>query len=119
MVRASAAAEKAGFRSVSVVSSGFLRQAHAIGEALGAANLAVAEYPGVPMTDSKEELRKKVEEVLIENVIKGLTTQVEDAVKPAEPGPRDIVFTGTLGEVQEFFYKNLWSDGLPIVPPTL
>lgn len=118
-MRASAAAEKAGVRSVSVVASGFVRQAQAIAKALGAENLAIAEYPGVILIDSKEELRKKVEEVVIENVIKGLTTPVEDAVKPDEPGPREIIFKGTLGEVQEFFHKNLWTEGLPIIPPTI
>ncbi|MBI2908489.1 MAG: hypothetical protein HYX92_12665 [Chloroflexi bacterium] len=119
MVRASAAAERAGVRSVSVVASGFVQQAHAIARALGAANLAVAEYPGVPMIDSKEELRRKVAESLVNSIIAGLTTPVADAAKPAEPGPRDIVFRGTLDEVEEFFYKNMWSEGLPIVPPTL
>ena len=34
-------------------------------------------------------------------------------------GPRAIVFRGTLHEVQEYFHQNLWSDGLPIIPPTL
>jgi hypothetical protein len=36
-----------------------------------------------------------------------------------EPGPGDIVFEGDLDEVNRFFYENDWSDGLPIVPPTL
>ncbi|MBI2907331.1 MAG: hypothetical protein HYX92_06735 [Chloroflexi bacterium] len=112
-------AEKAGLPSVSIVASGFLRQAHAIARALGTENIAVAEYPGVPMTDSREELRKKVEEVLTENIVKGLTTQAADARKPAEPAPRDIVFKGTLREVLELFHRNLWTDGLPVVPPTL
>ncbi|MBI2910364.1 MAG: hypothetical protein HYX92_22190 [Chloroflexi bacterium] len=64
-------------------------------------------------------MRKKVESVLINNIIKGLTTPVEDTVKLVEPGHRDIVFRGTFEEVDEFFYSNLWTDGLPIVPPTL
>ncbi|MBI2910362.1 MAG: hypothetical protein HYX92_22180 [Chloroflexi bacterium] len=118
MVRASVAAEKAGVRAVSIVASGFLRQAEAVARALGAQNLAVAEYPGVPMTDSKEELQRKVEEVLVKNVVAGLTTPIAEAAKPAEPGPRDIVFRGALREVHEFFYRNLWTEGLPIVPPT-
>ncbi|MFC1966247.1 hypothetical protein ACFLWI_04800, partial [Chloroflexota bacterium] len=44
---------------------------------------------------------------------------VEVAIRPVEPGPRDIVFKGTLREVNDFFYDNLWTDGLPIIPPTL
>ncbi|MBI2909558.1 MAG: hypothetical protein HYX92_18100 [Chloroflexi bacterium] len=119
MLRASAVAEKAGVRTASIVATGFLKQAHAIARAQGGENMAVAEYPGVPMIDSPEELRRKVAEVVVENIIKGLTTPARDAVKPAEPGPKDIVFKGTLDEVQQFFYKNMWSEGLPIIPPTV
>ncbi|MFH1485945.1 MAG: hypothetical protein ABIH46_07735 [Chloroflexota bacterium] len=119
MVRASVAAERAGVRSVSLVSSGFVQQAHAIAKALGAASLGIAEYPGVPMTDSKEELRRKVEKALVEEAVRGLITPATGSAKPVEPGPRDIVFKGTLEEVHELFYENLLSDGLPIVPPTM
>ncbi|MBI2906635.1 MAG: hypothetical protein HYX92_03145 [Chloroflexi bacterium] len=119
MVRASAVAEKAGVTSVSIVASGFMRQGGAVAKALGVENLALAEYPGLPMIDSKEELRRKVEDVLVGNVVRGLTMPARDAVKPVEPGPKDTVFRGTLEEVQEFFYDNLWTDGLPIMPPTL
>ncbi|MBI2908318.1 MAG: hypothetical protein HYX92_11775 [Chloroflexi bacterium] len=119
MVRASAVAEKIGIRSVSLVASGFVRQAHAIAQAIGGENMAIAEYPGHPMIDTGEMLRSKVEVTVVKNVIAGLTTPLKDAVKPVEPGPHDIVFRGTVDEVQEFFYSNLWSEGLPIVPPTL
>ncbi|MFH1486164.1 MAG: hypothetical protein ABIH46_08845, partial [Chloroflexota bacterium] len=119
VVRAAAAAEKAGVRSVCIATSGFAQQAHAIAEALGIANLAVTEYPGVIMMDGKEELRRKVEEVLVNNVISGLTAPRGESRKPVEPEARDIVFKGSLMEVQEFFYRNLWSDGLPILPPAL
>ena len=118
-MRASVAAEKAGIPTASIVSTGFLVQGQAIAKALGMPNLAIAEYPGVIMTDSKEELQKKVEEILLDNIIKGLTTPVKEAVKPVEPEPRDIIFKGDLDEVTEFFISNLWTDGLPIIPPTL
>jgi len=32
---------------------------------------------------------------------------------------REIVFTGSFEEVNELFLRNQWSDGLPIVPPTI
>lgn len=104
---------------MSIVASGFVKQAHATAKAMGAENLAVAEYPGVPMIDSHEELRRKVEQTLIENIVKGLTTSAAAGTKPVEPEPRDIVFRGDLDEVQDFFYENMWSEGLPIIPPTI
>ena len=120
-MRASIAAERAGVRSVSIVSTGFVGQGRVVAEAQGIPNLVIVEYPGVIMTDSKEELRKKVEGIIVNNVIKGLSAAVEGTVtaNPAEPSSRDIIFKGNLGEVNGFFNKNLWTDGLPIIPPTI
>ncbi len=118
-MRASVAAEKAGFPSVSIVLTGFLGQAKAVAQALGIKNIALAEYPGIVSMDSREELRRKVTDTVVPNIITGFTRQFEGAAEQVEPAPRDIVFTGSLDEVQEHFYKNLWTDGLPIIPPTL
>ena len=113
------AAEKAGVPATSIVSTGFLAQARVIAQSQGITNLPTAEYPGVIMMDGKEELQKKVEEVLVDNIIEALTMPVKEAVKPIEPGPGDIIFTGNLEEVNDFFGEKLWTDGLPIIPPTL
>ena len=118
-MRASAAAEKAGYPSVSIVSSGFLGQAQSIAQSLGIQNISVAEYPGVIATDNESDLKKKVTEIVIENVVKGMTRPVMAVPKPKEPQPAETVFEGTLDEVQEFFTRRLWSDGLPIIPPTV
>ena len=118
-MRASVAAEKAGFPSVSIVLTGFLGQAKAVAQAMGIKNIALAEYPGIVNMDSKEELHRKVMGTVVNNIITGFTRQVGDIVERAEPAPRDIIFEGSLDEVQQHFYKNLWTDGLPIIPPTL
>jgi len=86
---------------------------------MGIKNIALAEYPGIVAMDIKEELRRKVTEILVKNIIAGFTRQVEDTAPRVEPAPRDIVFKGSLEAVQEHFYKNQWTDGLPIIPPTL
>jgi len=118
VARASVAAEKAGVPTVSIVTTGFLGQAQAVAQALGVQNLPIAEYPGVVATDSTEDLKKKVSGIVINNIIKGLTGPVVQVARPKEPQPGDIVFEGTLDEVQEFFTRRLWTDGLPIIPPT-
>ncbi len=123
-MRASVAAEKEGIRSVSIVTTGFLRQARATAQALGLSNLAIAEYRGVPMTDSHLSLQDKVVESMVDDVVKGLTTSSETMapVKTEDrdkPSPRAIIFKGTLGDVQEYFHSNLWTDGLPVIPPTI
>jgi hypothetical protein len=86
---------------------------------LGIQGLPVAEYPGVVATDSKEELKRKVTNILFNNITSALSKPVKEAVKHREPLQNDIVFKGTLDEVQEFFIRRQWTDGLPIIPPTM
>ncbi len=98
---------------------GFAAQASAIGKADGILNLPIAEYPGNISLHSKEEVRKNVEEVVFDQVVEALTKiAVETEAAVVEPEPREVVFKGTFEEVNEHFYQQQWSDGLPIVPPT-
>jgi len=122
VLRASAAVERAGVPSVSVISTGFLKQAAVVARGLGLPDLAIAEFPGVPMTDSADELRRKVEEQLLPRVIAGLTAKIEAKAArsvAAGPQPRDIACRGTIDTIDDYFYRQFWSDGLPIMPPTV
>jgi len=106
--------------TVSIVGSDFMKQAALISKGLGLA-LAVAEYPGAPMVDGEAAVRTKVLENLLPAIISGLTSETRQepvSAAIAEPQAGDAVFTGTLDEVQEHFHRNLWSDGLPVIPPT-
>jgi len=94
--------------------------AKSTGKGSGIPNLRVAGYPGPFAVHPYETLRKNIAEVTFPQVLELLTQPPEageDAA--AEPGPRDIVFEGTFDEVNEFSYTSQWSDGLPIVPPTI
>ena len=119
MLRAAAIAEGAGVPSVSIVTTPFMQQAAVVMKGVGMPGLPIAEYPGVPMTDGPDTVRAKVE-ALIEQIVGGLARPVATTPTAAvEPGPRDVAFSGTLDEVQDFFYRNLWTDGLPVIPPTI
>ncbi len=119
MLRAASIAEAAGIPSVSIIGSGFLRQAELITRGLGMP-LPIAEYPGVPMVDSRETFSHKVEHNLLPAIIAGLARKDVKPVKQAsgEPAPGSVVFEGTLDQVQQHFHDRLWSDGLPVIPPT-
>lgn len=118
MLRAAAVAERAGIPSVSIVTTPFLAQAAVVSKGIGLPGLPIAEYPGVPMTDGPDAVRAKVD-ALLDQVVAGLAHPIATAaVTAAEPGPRDIVLRGTLDEIQEHFHDRLWSDGLPVIPPT-
>jgi hypothetical protein len=119
VVRASMIAEKAGVPSTTIAATAFLRQAGAIAKGEGMADLCISEFPGVIMNQSDEELRRNTIDVLVPNIIKQLTRAVTTAAEVTEPEPRSIVFKGTLDEVNEHFLEKRWSDGLPIIPPTI
>ena len=60
--------------------------------------------------------------MLVDQIVRQLTDPgaVQEASNAeVEHGERDVVFTGTFEEVNEHFLRNQWSDGLPIVPPTI
>ena len=119
-MRAAAVAERAGIPSVSLVCAGFAGQASSTAAGLGFTHLPVAVMPGHVNMQTYEELKNNILEVTVGQVVKGLID--EPGASPddaAEPGPRDIVFTGTFEDVNDFYYEREWSDGLPIVPPAI
>ncbi len=117
-MRASLVAEHEGIPTVSVAFEGFATQVRFTAMGSGMTNLPVAVYPGRANLDTPDQIRKKVREITVDQVIKGLTVQPMEIKKRSEPGPQDIVLTGSFEEVNDFFYGQEWSDGLPVVPPT-
>ncbi len=85
---------------------------------LGMPNLPVARVIGHPGVQSKEMLGRNVLEVTLEQVIDNLLKAPKAAASGSEPGPRDVIVKGGFDEINEYFYRNELSDGLPIVPPT-
>jgi hypothetical protein len=57
-----------------------------------------------------------------DNMVAALTkplTAEEKSPRPREPeNPARIIFKGSLEEVNRFFYRRGWTDGLPVLPPT-
>ena len=115
------AAEAAGVPSVTIaIDEGFTRSVKAIGKQAGV-DLRVATYPGVIATHERPTIARNIEEVLADQIVRQLTdaNSQETSAASTEPAERDTVFTGTFEEVNEYFLRNQWSDGLPIVPPTI
>ncbi len=108
-----------GLPSSSLVTEGFIDQGQLTAEGSGMPNLPLAVISGHTDIYNDEEFQKIIETITLDETIKALTMQPEDAKPVHEPDPRDIVFTGTFEEVNKFFYENRWQDGIPIVPPTM
>lgn len=110
-----------GIPAVTIGCPGFPFMMRKIGASAGYPDLRTVEYPVPIALDSKEQIRQRLETVVVPNIIKALTTPVKSSVKPSRrgPGDRDVVFEGSFDEVQSYFLDNKWGDGLPIVPPTV
>lgn len=116
-------AEYMGIPSVVIAGPGFSDQARYTARNNGVPVMRVAQYPGAFAADSKETLLKNTREVLwpqiVEALTKPITTEEKEQAEKAGSGDiRDDVFYGTLDEIDAYFRKQNWTDGLPIVPPT-
>ena len=107
---------------MTIAIKGFPGTVKAIGKNAGFPHLRVAAYPGVISTHENATIERNIEEVLVDEIVKGLTQAIplEAVVTTTRQwADREIVFKGTNEEINEFFHKNNWTDGLPIVPPTI
>jgi hypothetical protein len=107
--------------SVALVNEGFLNDARSAAATKG--------MPGARFVSERvpcectvpEKIESCVAEA-VDDVIAALTKPLtpEEASPPPRPSEvtRGTVFSGDLSEVQRFFYKRGWTDGLPILPPT-
>jgi hypothetical protein len=118
--RASVVPEQNGIPSVVMVCKSFDISAELTAQGRGTYNLPKAIFGRHIDTFTTSELEEHVRTSILEQVVTALTVQPPDAKpKAAEPNLTNIVYKGTFKEVNEYFYSNEWSDGLPIVPPTV
>jgi hypothetical protein len=108
-----------GIPTVTVLCSGFVLQSKSTAKGLEMPNLPHTVHPGHVNLVTDEQLAVTCRGAMLEQVIAGLTVQPPEEGFKGEPGMRDTVFEGTYDEIQEYFLNQEWSEGLPIVPPTV
>ena len=117
------AAEYIGIPSVMIAAPGFDTQAKTTAYNNGVPVLRVAVYPGAFASHTVEELKQNTREVLWPQIVEMLTSpitqeEIEENSHPVISDPQAPVFSGTIDEVNEFYRDMLWTDGMPIIPPT-
>jgi hypothetical protein len=107
---------------VVITTTGFSAQARFTGKAWGVEDLRIAEYPGPIGIHDTNQIAQNVGSVLFDGIVDGLTS----AAGVAGAGPkrgrhdqRDVVCAGTADEINRFLASQDWTDGLPVVPPTI
>ncbi len=118
------AAEYIGIPSVMIAAPGFDTQAKTTAYNNGVPALRVAVYPSAFASHTEEQLKQNTREVLwpqiLEMLTKPITQQEIDENQQLQPtDPQEVVFSGTIDEVNEFYNDMMWSDGMPIIPPTI
>lgn len=119
VTRAAIHCERLGVPSVAMICSGFERQGRFTAKGLGLPNLPYTVHPGHVNFVSDEELDRNASTVMLDQIIQGLTVQPAEEAADADFDPTEIVFSGNYAQVQEHFLTHEWSEGLPIVPPTI
>ncbi len=127
-MRASIAAETAGFASVSILCRGFEGQAAATARGHGFDELALAVTTGHVDAQSTEQMLRDFLGHTVEQIVAGLTDPApsdlasnandRSGAAPAEPAASEIAMVGTIDEINRGFVDRGWSDGSPIIPPT-
>ena len=103
-----------------MTTTGFSVLARLTGKAGGVDNLSIAEYPGPLGIHDAAQIGGNIESELIPQIVAGLTRgSGVAAAAGVQRNSRDIVFTGSAADVARYFDEQEWSDGLPIVPPTV
>lgn len=119
-MRAAIAAESAGIPSVSIVCDGFAGQARATARGLGYDGLPVAVTVGHVDAQSAEEMTSNFIAFTVDRIVDGLVgSDSDDDGGSTEPAAVEVVASGTIDQINATFVDRGWSDGNPIVPPTV
>ena len=112
--------EEQGKPSVVLVNRGFAADARSAASGKGMPGLRILpeDVPSECTEMSKIEagVSKAVDDIAA--LLTRPLSREEKSPKPNVQALPRIIFKGTFQEVNRFFYKRGWSDGLPVVPPT-
>jgi len=105
---------------VLLANHGFVTDAHSAASGKGMPGVRVVGSSIACESTVTSEIEAGVASVM-KDIIEGLTsplTAEEKSPKPKMVKLPKIALKGNLEEVNRYFYKNGWTDGLPIIPPT-
>jgi hypothetical protein len=115
------AAEENNKPSVTLVNKGFLNDARSAASSRGMPCARMVPTL-VPCEGSVIEEIQAAVDAAMDDIVAALTRPLSNeekspVVKTVEK-PSRIVFKGDIQEINRFYYRRGWGDGLPIIPPT-
>jgi len=104
---------------VVVTNPGFDEQVRNLAQDHGISSIQVALYPDPFDLETNVQLREKSENIVLPQIVSALTKPIPVSKGVVEKrDSREIVFTGTIDQINRYFTDKGWSDGLSITPPT-
>ena len=114
------AVEQRNKPSATLVNTGFITDSRSASRLQGIPALRTVSET-VPCECSVAHVIEENTTKVMHEVQAALTTPLTEQEKNPQERHADggrIVFSGDLAEINRFFYRRGWSDGLPLVPPT-
>ena len=118
--------ESVGIPAVGIVCQGFSNTVRMVARAEGLSDTRLVQLPPPNIAVKSTEEVQAAGIDLLDGVINALTTHVAagrsrtlaPSLRAATvvKSPRDIVFKGSLAQVNEHIIENVWCDGLPTRP---
>ena len=113
--------EEMGTPTVGLINKGFMSDARSAASSRGWPGIRFVSETVPSECNVMEEIEAALDEAM-GAILSGLSRPLTpDEESPKPRGNRDlsrIVFKGSLEEVNRFFYRRGWGDGLPLIPPT-
>jgi len=105
---------------VLLANEGFVNDAHSAASGKGMPGVRVLGTTIACESTVTEDIESGID-AAFDDIVAALTGSLTDEEKSprmnTEKAPK-IAFTGNLTEVNQFFYRKGWGDGLPIIPPS-
>jgi len=114
------AIEDIGTPAVVLVNNGFVNDARSAASGKGMPGVRVIPEPVLCESNDAADIETGIAAVMEDIVCaltQPLTAEEKSPRKEAEQFAR-VVFKGSQEEINRFFYRRGWGDGLPLVPPT-
>ena len=109
--------EKQGIPAVYIVDKPFIEDVQITCDKEGMPLLRRVTVPH-PCGDISDDHLPRIMPELMEALSEPLTEEEKKTGTVKSDNISRVAVTGTLGSVQDYFDQHLWTDGLPIVPPT-
>ena len=107
--------------TVTIVNEGFANDADSARRGKGMPGLRFIPTKVPCETTIFMDVDNAVDQVM-DDIVDALAKPLTDEEASPEPGPVEaptgIIKSGSIEEINRYFYMNGWTDGLPIIPPT-